>query len=65
MASTYAFAFGFVVGPAVGARGLEPTGPLLHVLIFVMFSVSLATLLVSVAILLFGFFTAVRRESAP
>src|SRR5262249_30039625 len=41
MFAAYAFAFGFVVGPAVGARGLEPAGPLLHVIIFVAFATAL------------------------
>lgn len=58
--SAYAFAFAFVVGPVVGARGLEPTGPALHVFIFVVLVVSLLASLLSVVVVLWGLFGAMR-----
>jgi hypothetical protein len=50
--SAYAFAFALVVGPIVGARGLEPTGPPLNVLVFAIFVVALVALFLSVVIVL-------------
>jgi hypothetical protein len=58
--AAYAFAFGFVVGPAIGARGLEPVGPPLHVAIFAVFTVALLLALAAVAVLLWGAFKAWR-----
>ncbi len=62
--SAYALAFAFVLGPMVGARGLEPTGPPSNVLIFAIFVVALLALFLSVVIVLWGLFVAVRRTSA-
>jgi hypothetical protein len=62
--AAYAFAFGFVVGPAVGARGLEPVGPPLHLFIFGIFALSLGLVLVAVGVLLFGSLSALRRAGA-
>ena len=62
--SAYAFAFVFVVGPVVGARGLEPTGPPLNVLIFAVLVPSLLALSLSVLIVLWGLFAALRRGSS-
>ena len=59
--SAYAFAFAFVVGPAIGARGLEPAGPPLNLLIFALFVASLLAFFVSVSVVLWGLFVAVRR----
>ena len=59
--STYAFAFAFVVGPVVGARGLEPTGPPLNVLVFVVLVTSLLASFISVVLVLWGLFAALRR----
>ena len=61
--SAYAFAFAFVVGPAVGARGLEPTGPPLNVLIFGIFVVGLLAAFISLVLVLRGLLAAVRRPS--
>ena len=60
--SAYAFAFAFVVGPVVGARGLEPTGPPLNVLVFVILVPALLASLISVVLVLWGLFAALRRE---
>ena len=62
--SAYAFAFAFVVGPFVGARGLEPTGPPLNVLIFAVLVPSLLASFLSVLIVLWGLFAALRRASS-
>ncbi len=62
--SAYAFALVFVVGPVVGARGLEPTGPPLNVLIFAVLVPSLLALSLSVLIVLWGLFAALRRGSS-
>ena len=59
--STYAFAFAFVVGPIVGARGLEPSGPAVNVLIFFVFLASLSAAFVSAMVVLWGLFVAIRR----
>ncbi len=59
--SAYAFAFAFVVGPVVGARGLEATGPPLNVFIFAVLVASLLALFLSVGIVLWGLFAALRR----
>jgi hypothetical protein len=58
----YASAVAFTLGPAVGARGLQPVGPPLHVAVFAV--LNLAVLLVFVATLLFlwGAYTALRAE---
>jgi hypothetical protein len=61
--SAYAFAFVFTVGPIVGARGLEPTGPPLNVLILAIFVFSLAALFLSMVFVLWGLVAAVRRGS--
>lgn len=61
--SAYAFVFAFVVGPIVGARGLEPTGPALNVFIFGVFVASLLTTFLSVLVVLWGLFTAMRPPS--
>jgi hypothetical protein len=58
--AAYAFAIGFVVGPAVGARGLEPVGPALHVAIFAVFAVGLLLALAAVVVLLWGAFEGLR-----
>jgi hypothetical protein len=62
--ATYAFAFAFVVGPAVGARGLEPVGPFLHVLIFWIFGVTLLLVLAAMGVLLWGALAALREAGA-
>ena len=62
--SAYAFAFVFVVGPVVGARGLERTGPPLHVLIFAVLLASLLASLLSVLIVLWGLLGALRRDGS-
>lgn len=61
--SAYAFAFAVVVGPAVGARGLEPTGPPLNFITFALFVVSLLASSVAVVIVLWGLLAALRRGS--
>jgi hypothetical protein len=60
--AAYAFAFGFVIGPAVGARGLEPVGPALHVAIFAVFAVALLLALAAIAVLLWGAVVALRSH---
>ena len=62
--SAYAFAFAFVVGPVVGARGLEPTGPPLNVFIFAVLVTSLLASLVSVLMVLWGLLGALRRDGS-
>ncbi len=61
--SAYAFAFAFVVGPLVGARGLEPTGPPLNILIFAIFVVGLLAAFISLVVVLRGLLAAARRPS--
>ena len=58
--AAYAFGFGFVVGPAVGARGLEPVGPPLHIAIFGILALALVLLLVAMVLLLWGAYSALR-----
>jgi hypothetical protein len=56
--AAYAFVFGFVVGPAIGARGLEPVGPPLHLLVFVAFAAGLLLAFLAMAVLLWGAYVA-------
>lgn len=58
--SAYAFAFAFVVGPMVGARGLEPTGPAVNVLVFVVVVASLLAFFLAVVVVLWGLLVAMR-----
>jgi hypothetical protein len=58
--SAYAFAFAFVVGPAVGARGLEPSGPALHLLVFAILAASLLATFVATLLVLRGLYAAMR-----
>lgn len=58
--AAYTFAFGFVVGPAVGARGLEPVGPPFHVLVFAVLAVGILLLFVASFVLLWGAWSALR-----
>ena len=60
--SAYALAFAFVVGPAIGARGLEPAGPPLHLLVFVLFGAALGLAFVALSIVLWGIWQAVRAS---
>lgn len=60
--AAYASILGFVVGPAIGARGLEPTGPPLHIFIFGVLGLALLLLLVAMCVLLGGAFTALRSS---
>jgi hypothetical protein len=60
--AAYAFAFGFVVGPAIGARGLEAVGPPFHVLIFVVLTIALMLLLAAMFVLLWGAYSALRAS---
>ena len=62
--SAYAFAFAFIVGPIVGARGLEPTGPPLNILIFAIFVVGLLAAFISLVVVLGGLVAAARRASS-
>jgi hypothetical protein len=59
--AAYAFAFGFVVGPAIGARGLEPVGPPLHVVVFATLAAGLLFAFVAIVILLWGAYAALRK----
>jgi hypothetical protein len=59
-----AFAFGFVVGPAVGARGLEAAGPPLHVVVFVALAAGLLAMFVAVVLLLWGAYAGLRAGGA-
>lgn len=61
ISAAYAFAFGFVIGPAIGARGLEPVGPILHVVIFGVLAAALLLLLVAMLVLLWGGYAALRE----
>jgi hypothetical protein len=58
--AAYGFAFGFIVGPAVGARGLEPLGAPLHIIVFVVFALALLAAFVAMAVVLWGAFVALR-----
>jgi hypothetical protein len=58
--AAYASILGFVVGPVIGARGLEPVGPPLHVFIFGALALALVLLLVAMIVLLAGAFAALR-----
>ena len=63
--SAYAFVFAFIVGPSIGARGLEPTGPPLHILIFAVFAVSLLVAFIAVEVVAWGAFSALRGRGEP
>lgn len=60
--AAYAFAFGFVLGPAVGARGLEPVGSGLHILIFATFAAALLLAFLAMGVVLWGALVALRRS---
>lgn len=60
----YASVFAFIVGPAVGARGLEPVGPPLHLFIFGLLAVALLLLLATLCVLARGAFAALRTPLA-
>jgi hypothetical protein len=62
--AAYASILAFVVGPAIGARGLEPVGPPFHVFIFGVLALALLLLLVTICILLAGAFRALRSSDA-
>lgn len=62
--AAYAFSFGFVVGPAIGARGLEPVGPPLHVAVFGLLAVALLLLLAAMFILLWGAYAGLRASGS-
>jgi hypothetical protein len=64
LCAAYASIFAVVVGPAVGARGLAPVGPPLHVFIFGLLAVALLFLLVAMCVLLRGAFAALRASDA-
>jgi hypothetical protein len=59
--AAYAFALGFVLGPAVGARGLEPVGPGLHIVIFAILAASLLLVFLAMGVVLWGALAALRR----
>jgi vacuolar-type H+-ATPase subunit I/STV1 len=59
--AAWAFAVGFLLGPAIGARGLEPVGPPLHVFVFALFVPALLLALLAIAVLLRGAWLALRR----
>ena len=61
--AAYAFALGFVVGPAVGARGLEAVGPPLHIVVFGVLAVALLFALVAMFVFLWGAYAALRDPS--
>ena len=61
--AAHAFALAFVVGPAIGARGLEPVGPPSHVVVFVVFAVTLSFVLAAMMIVLWGAYAALRAAS--
>lgn len=52
--TAYASVFAFILGPAVGARGLEPVGRPLNVLVFVAFAVAILASFVAIAVCLRG-----------
>jgi hypothetical protein len=62
--AAYASILAFVVGPVIGARGLEPVGPPFHVFIFGVLALALLVLLVTVCVLLAGAFAALRSSEA-
>src|SRR5262245_59210012 len=59
--STYGFAIAFVIGPAFGARGLEPTGPAMNALVFGVFGVTLPAVFIASLVVLRGLFAAMQR----
>jgi hypothetical protein len=61
--AAYAFTFGFIVGPAVGARGLEAVGPPLHVVVFVVLAAGLLSLFGAMFVFLWGAYAALRATS--
>jgi hypothetical protein len=54
-----------VVAPSIGARGLEPTGPPLHILIFAVFAVSLLLAFIAVEVAAWGALSALRGRGEP
>jgi hypothetical protein len=62
--AAWGFSLGFVVGPAIGARGLEPVGSAPHLFIFGVFVAALGLVLVAMVLLLRGAWTALRAAPA-
>jgi hypothetical protein len=58
--AAWASIFAFVVGPAVGARGLEPVGPPLHIVVFTVLLAAILLSLAATCVLLVGAFSALR-----
>ena len=59
--TAYVFPLALILGASVGARGLEPAGPPLHVLVFALFAVSITALFVAVAIFAWSAFAGLRE----
>ena len=64
LGTAYGFLLAFVIGPPIGARGLEPTGPALHVAVFFLLVVSLVSFFVAIGILLQGAWSGLRAASS-
>jgi hypothetical protein len=62
--AAWTFVIGFVVGPAVGARGLEPVGPALHLVVFAAFAAGLLLAFLALGTVLWGSFVALRRAGS-
>ena len=60
--AAYGFVLAFIVGPSIGARGLEPTGPVSNILIFVIFVISILLAFLAVGVIAWGAFSALSRR---
>lgn len=65
LVGAYASIFGFIVGPAVGARGLEPVGPPLHLVIFAVLIAAVSLVFAATSVLLWGAYSALRASREP
>lgn len=60
--ASYVFAVVFVAGPLLGARGLEPVGPLSHVAVYVGFLVAIVLMFAATLVFTWGAVAAYRAS---
>ena len=62
--TAYIFSISLILGASIGARGLSPTGPPLHALVFACFLLSVLALVVASGLFLWGTYRALRSGAA-
>jgi uncharacterized protein YacL len=62
VSTVYSFSSAMILGAAIGARGLEASGPPLHLLVFGLMAVSILALFVAAVLLLWGAYAGVRSS---